>query len=169
MSGNLVLQAVKGQFVKMEPGIAKLLGVLSLQSLPRRITLDFRDIFSDGFAFDEMLGTVKIERGVMATENFRINGPSARVMMAGSVDLARESQNLRVKVSPNISDSLSVVGGLAAGPIAFLAAFIAQKVLKDPFDDIVAFHYNVTGTWADPVVAKTDLPRRPEGPNTTID
>ncbi|MEQ1772820.1 MAG: YhdP family protein [Burkholderiales bacterium] len=162
LSGNFVLQAVKGQFLKMDPGIGKLLGVLSLQSLPRRLSLDFRDVFGDGFAFDEVLGAVKIDRGVVTTENFRINGPSARVAMSGSADINKETQNLQVKVNPHVSDGASIVGALVGGPIAGLAAFIAQKIFKDPLDDLVAFHYNVTGSWVDPVVTRVSAPARPE-------
>lgn len=166
LSGNFALQALKGQFLKMDPGIGKLLGIVSLQSLPRRLTLDFRDVFSDGFAFDEVLGVVKIDRGIVTTENFRINGPSARVMMGGSTDINKETQNLRVKVNPHVSDGFSIVGALAGGPVAGLVAFIAQKLLKDPLDEMVAFNYNVTGTWADPVVTKVEL-TRPESARST--
>ena len=56
-----------GRFTKIEPGIGKLLGVLSLQSLPRRITLDFTDVFTEGFAFDEITGDVQIHNGVLMT------------------------------------------------------------------------------------------------------
>ena len=58
----------------MDPGIAKLLGVLSLQSLPRRLTLDFRDIFQQGFAFDGIDGDVKIGQGQATTRNLRMRG-----------------------------------------------------------------------------------------------
>lgn len=160
LSGNFVLQAVKGQFLKMEPGLAKLLGVVSLQSLPRRLSLDFRDVFSDGFAFDEVLGAVKIDRGVVTTESFRLNGPSARVVMSGTADINQETQNLRVKVNPHVSDGVSIVGALVGGPIAGIATFIAQKLLKDPLDDMVAFNYSVTGSWADPTVARISGPAR---------
>ncbi|MGA0002158.1 MAG: AsmA-like C-terminal region-containing protein, partial [Steroidobacteraceae bacterium] len=67
LSGNFVLDAAKGQFVKLEPGIGKLLGILSLQSLPRRLTLDFRDIFSEGLAFDEIVGAIKVAKGIAMT------------------------------------------------------------------------------------------------------
>ena len=157
-----MVQSVKGQFVKMDPGLGKLLGVLSLQSLPRRLSLDFRDVFSEGFAFDEVVGAVKVERGVVTTENFRINGPSARVAMGGSVDINKETQNLRVKVNPHVSDGVSIVGALAGGPIAGLVAFVLQKMAKDPLDEWVAQHYSVTGGWADPVVTKVSAPARPE-------
>jgi uncharacterized protein YhdP len=154
LSGNLTVEAVKGQFLKLEPGIGKLLGILSLQALPRRITLDFRDIFSEGFAFDEIAGTCTISRGVATTSNFRLQGPSARVLMSGEVNLAQETQKLRVRVSPSISDAASIAGALLGGPVAGVATFLAQKVLKDPLDQMVAYEYNVTGTWVDPQVSK---------------
>jgi uncharacterized protein YhdP len=158
LSGNLVLDAAKGQFVKLEPGIGKLLGILSLQALPRRISLDFRDVFSEGFAFDEIVGAVKISRGIASTENFRTQGPPARITMSGEVDLARETQKLKVRITPHVSDTVSIAGALVGGPIAGIAAFLAQKVLKDPLDRLVSYEYGVTGTWADPNVARFDQP-----------
>lgn len=158
LSGNFVLDAGKGQFIKLEPGIGKLLGILSLQSLPRRISLDFRDIFSEGLAFDEIVGAVKVAKGVASTDNLRITGPAARINMSGQVDLARETQNLRVKINPQLSDTVSVAGALIGGPVAGVAAFIAQKILKDPLDQIASYEYDVTGTWADPQVAKAERP-----------
>ena len=154
LSGKVALRATKGQFVKMEPGIGKLLGIISLQSLPRRLTLDFRDVFSDGFAFDEMLGEIKIDQGTAASDKFFISGPSAGVLMSGTVDLNRETQNLQVKVSPRISDGVSIATAVIGGPIAALAALVAQKLFKDPLDDLISFRYAVTGSWADPVVTK---------------
>jgi uncharacterized protein (TIGR02099 family) len=156
LTGQLVVEAANGQFLKLEPGIAKLLGILSLQSLPRRITLDFRDVFSEGFAFDSIIGAVKIDRGVATTENFRMQGPSARVVMAGEVDLASETQKLRVRVTPHLSESLSIAGALIGGPVAGVAAFLAQKILRDPLEQLITFEYNVTGGWSDPQVAKVE-------------
>jgi uncharacterized protein (TIGR02099 family) len=156
LTGNFVMDAGKGQFVKLEPGIGKLLGILSLQSLPRRISLDFRDIFSEGLAFDEIVGAVKVVRGVASTDNLRITGPAARIVMSGQVDLARETQNLRVRINPQLSDTVSVAGALIGGPVAGVAAFIAQKLLKDPLDQIAAYEYQVTGNWSDPQVAKVE-------------
>jgi uncharacterized protein (TIGR02099 family) len=154
LSGHLVIDAQKGQFEKVNPGMGKLLGVVSLQSLPRRVSLDFRDVFSDGFAFDEIVGPVKIEQGIAVTDNFKIQGPSARVVMKGKVDLARETQDLRVRVTPYLSESVSIAGALIGGPVAGVATFLAQKMLKDPIDKMAAFEYDVTGTWKDPQVAK---------------
>ncbi len=156
LSGHFVLDAAKGQFVKLEPGIGKLLGILSLQSLPRRISLDFRDIFSDGLAFDEIVGAIKVAKGVASTDNLRIVGPAAVINMRGEVDLARETQKLRVRINPQFSDSVSIAGALIGGPVAGIAAFVAQKLLKDPLGEITAYEYDVAGTWSEPQVSRVD-------------
>jgi uncharacterized protein YhdP len=156
LSGQLVVDAANGQFLKLEPGLAKLLGILSLQALPRRISLDFRDVFSEGFAFDSILGALKIDRGIASTDNFRIAGPSARVVMSGDVDLARETQKLRVRVTPHLSEGVSIAGALIGGPVAGVAVYLAQKILKDPIEQLVSFEYNVTGSWSEPQVAKVE-------------
>ena len=155
LAGDLSLIAEKGQFLKIEPGIGKLLGILSLQALPRRITLDFRDVFSDGFAFDSITGTAAVAKGVMRTQDFLMLGPSAQVAMSGNFDLAQETQLLRVRVVPSMGDSLSLAGlVLLANPIAGVASFLAQRLLKDPLGQVFAFEYAVSGTWADPKVEK---------------
>lgn len=155
LSGELSLTAEKGQFLKIEPGIGKLLGILSLQALPRRITLDFRDVFSDGFAFDTIAGNAAVEKGVLRTQDLVMLGPSAQVAMSGSIDLVRETQSLKVRVVPSVGDTLSVAGLLMlANPITGVASFLAQRLLKDPLGQAFAFEYAVSGTWDDPKVEK---------------
>jgi uncharacterized protein (TIGR02099 family) len=158
MSGKLELEAAKGQFVKLDPGIGKLLGVMNLQSLPRRATLDFRDVFSEGFAFDEIAGAASIERGTATTEGFRVRGPAAGVVMSGTVDLAHETQNLRVRITPQLTESVAVAGALVGGPIAGVAAYLAQKALRDPFGQAAAYEYDVAGTWSEPTVKRAPRP-----------
>ena len=149
LSGNFTVEATKGQILKVQPGVGRLLGLLSLQSLPRRLSLDFRDLFSDGFAFDKISATAKIERGILRSDDFFMTGPAAEAKIKGETNLQKETQNLKVKVIPHISDSLSLVA-LAGGPIAGAAAFVAQKILKDPFNKIVQSEYVITGTWDNP-------------------
>lgn len=150
LNGEFRLGASKGQVLKVKPGVGRLLGLLTLQSLPRRLTLDFRDLFSEGFAFDEISGTARINNGVMRSDDFFMTGPAAETEIKGEVNLVAETQNLNVKVVPHISDSLSLAA-LAGGPIVGAAAFVAQKILKDPFNKIAQSQYTITGTWDNPV------------------
>ena len=118
LSGNINMDIASGQFLKVEPGAAKLLGVLSLQSIPRRLTLDFRDIFSDGFAFDGITGSANINNGVASTTNLKMRGVSATVLIEGSADIDKESQNLRAVVIPEINaGAASVAYALAVNPV----------------------------------------------------
>ena len=155
LSGQLQLNLAAGQFLKVDPAAAKLLGVLSLQSLPRRLSLDFRDVFSEGFAFDNVSATATIAQGNAKTENFKMRGLAATVLIDGAVDIAKESQNLRVVVIPEINaGAASVVYGLAVNPVIGVGTFLAQLFLRDPLMKAFTFEYKVTGPWKDPVVTR---------------
>lgn len=159
LSGDLQMQAGDGQFLEIEPGIGKLVALMSLQMLPRRIALDFRDVFSKGFQFDRIASALAIERGVMSVKEFRMRGPAAEVNMTGQVDLSLETQNLNVKVIPQLGDTASTVVGLV-NPVAGVATLIAGRLLKNPLGKIFAFDYAISGTWSDPKVEKLQ-PRAP--------
>ena len=157
LNGELRIDLAAGQFLKVDPGAAKLLGVLSLQSLPRRLTLDFRDVFSDGFAFDGITGTATIARGAAKTDNFKMRSVNATVIMDGTADIDKETQNLHVAVIPEINvGTASVLYALAVNPIIGLGSFLAQLFLRDPLMKAFTFEYRITGPWKEPQVVKVD-------------
>lgn len=162
LTGKLSLEAKRGRFTQLDPGIGKLFGILSLQALPRRVTLDFRDVFSQGFVFDDITGEGAIQNGVLHTDNLRMLGSSASVLMKGNIDLANETQNLDVTIVPSVTDSIAI-GAAIVNPVAGLAALLLGKALNNPIDRIIAFEYRVTGTWTDPVVGKANRPA-PQSP-----
>ena len=155
LNGYFKLEAKKGQIVKVQPGMGRLFGLLSLQSLPRRLSLDFRDLFSDGFAFDKITANAKIDSGILRSDDFFMTGPAAEAKIRGETNLKTETQNLKVTVIPHVSDSLSLAA-LAGGPIVGAAAFVAQKILKDPFNKIASSEYVITGTWDNPKEIESD-------------
>jgi uncharacterized protein (TIGR02099 family) len=154
LNGTLKLDTGKGRFIKMEPGVGKLLSVLSLQALPKHITLDFNDVFSEGFQFDNINGNATIINGLIDSQDFHIDGSSAKVTMKGTVDLNTETQNLRVRVLPTLGDSVSLIGAFVISPAVGIGSLIANKILGNPLDKMVSFEYNVSGTWSDPDVVK---------------
>lgn len=153
LTGRLSLEAERGQFLEIEPGVGKLMSLISLQMLPRRIALDFKDVFSKGFAFDRITSSLQIEKGVMGTQDFKMAGPAADVAITGDTDLAKETQNLHVRVVPALGGSASTLVGLV-NPIYGVASLIAQTLLKNPLGNIFAFEYAVSGKWSDPKVEK---------------
>jgi uncharacterized protein (TIGR02099 family) len=152
LNGTLSLDTSKGQFLQIDPGIGKLLSILSLQALPKRITLDFEDVFSKGFEFDSINGSAEIKQGVMVTDNLKIEGSSAKVSMKGQIDLVNETQNLRVRIVPAVGNSAALISWLVATPAVGASVFLTSKLLGDPLGQLAAFEYSVTGSWIDPVV-----------------
>ncbi len=156
MAGSLNVQLDTGTFLKAEPGVGRLLGVLSLQSLPRRLLLDFRDVFSEGFTFDGVTGDVKIAAGVARSDNIRIRGLQAAVLVDGSTDLAAETQKLRVVVVPEVSAGGASLAYAAINPAIALGAFVAQLILSRPVAAANTREFQITGTWDDPKVDKAE-------------
>lgn len=159
MSGDVKVQINEGQFLKADPGMAKLLGVLSLQALPRRLVLDFRDLFQQGFAFDSIDGDVKITQGVASTRNLRMRGVQAIVLMEGQADLVKETQNLHVFVVPEINAGTASLAYAAINPVVGLGTFLAQMLLRKQVSEAATREFWITGSWADPQVGKGSGPK----------
>lgn len=153
LSGTLSFEAKAGRFNKLKPGMGRLLGLLSLQTLPRRVALDFGDIFSEGFAFDSITGQVEISQGIITTKNLQILGPAAHVLLHGRLDLPNETQNIHVSVRPNFGESVTA-GVALANPALGAATWALTKVMGNPLDKVVAFDYLVTGSVDNPKVEK---------------
>ena len=153
LNGKLKIDAGKGQIKKLDPGVGRLLGIFSLQTLIRRVTLDFRDIFGEGFAFDSIRGEFDFINGIMSTSDLKIQAPSARIFLKGKINLINETQNLQARVQPALGESMAV-GAMLANPIAGAAVWAAQKILQDPFGQIFTFEYQITGPWAHPKIDK---------------
>jgi uncharacterized protein (TIGR02099 family) len=158
LSGEFSVEAQRGQFAKLEPGAGKLLGLLSLQSLPRRALFDFRDVFSDGFAFDTVEGHVKVARGLLRTEDFEISGPSAFVSLAGEVSLPHETQSLTLRVVPEVGEGMALAATVFGTPVLGLSTLLVSKLLRNPLGKAVAYEYLVTGSWDNPTVTRTSAP-----------
>ncbi|MEO7952869.1 MAG: YhdP family protein [Polaromonas sp.] len=156
LSGQFNVNVEAGQFIKADPGIAKLLGVLSLQSLPRRLTLDFRDVFSQGFSFDFVRGDVSIKQGLARTNNLQMSGVNAAVLMEGSADISRETQNLKVVVVPEINAGTASLIATVINPAIGLGSFLAQMFLRRPLMEAATQEFHIDGSWSDPKITKID-------------
>ena len=166
LSGQLQIDIAAGQFLRAEPGLAKLLGVLNLQALPRRLALDFRDVFSQGFSFDFVRGDARIARGVVSTNNLQMKGVNAAVLMDGQADLAHETQNLRVVVVPEINAGTAALVATAINPAIGLGTFLAQMVLSKPLIAATTQQFRVDGSWVDPRVTRLPRAQQPEAQAT---
>lgn len=156
LTGQINLSVAAGQFLKADPGVGRLLGVLSLQALPRRFVLDFRDLFQQGFAFDDISGDLKIDQGVAQTNNLRMRGVQAAVLMEGKTDIEQETQDLRVIVVPEIDAGTASLAYAAINPAIGLGAFLAQTLFSKPLIAANTREFRITGSWSEPKVDKVE-------------
>ncbi|MCC2954275.1 TIGR02099 family protein [Massilia sp. IC2-477] len=162
LSGQIEMNVESGQFLKQDPGAAKLLGVLSLQALPRLLKLDFHDVFSEGLAFDGISANALIQRGVLRTDNLKMHGVAATILMDGTADIANETTNLRVVVIPEFNLGTGpLVYGLAVNPIIGIGSYLAQLFLRAPVMKALTYQMRISGPWKSPTIVKIDNPPPP--------
>lgn len=154
IEGNIDYEVHKGQLLQIEPGFGRMIGIFSIETLWRRMIFDFRDIFSEGFAFDLLKGSIEARDGNAYINNFQLKGVAATVDMEGRIGLRDKDLDQIVTITPKASSALPLVGGLAAGTGVGLGILILQKVFQSPLEKMSSVHYKVTGSWEDPKMEK---------------
>jgi uncharacterized protein YhdP len=157
MEAEFDLRAKDGRLVSVdEGGAGKLLSLFSLNTLQRRLTLDFSDVFKEGFTFDKMQGHFVIMDGDAFTNDFTIKGSSATIDIAGRTGLVAQDYDQLVTVTPQVSSTLPIAGVIAGGPAVGAAVFLADKLVGDKFNRMTRIQYQVIGSWDDPVYKKLE-------------
>lgn len=157
LEGALKIDVRDGRLVEVEPGgTGRVLGLLSIAQLPRRLTLDFRDFFSKGFAFNTLAGNVRFAGGSARSDDLAIDGPAARINIRGAANLRAQTFDQTIEVLPKAGNLLTAVGAIAGGPVGAAVGAMANAVLQKPLGQAAAKNYRVTGPWKDPKVEVID-------------
>ena len=155
LNGNLDMHIEKGQFLDIDPSAGRLFGLLSIQTLPRRLLLDFSDIFGKGLTFDSIEGEFEITDGNAYTNDLYMRGPSADITVTGRTGLADKDYDQVVTVTPQIANSLPVASALF-GPVGIGVGAVIYlfNSLNDNIDKLLRYQYTITGNWDNPVIKK---------------
>ena len=164
LAGTMHFRSTDGRLTRLEPGVTgRAFGLLTVTSLPRRLVLDFSDLFKDGFEYDRIDGSFAIENGNAHTADLFMDSDTARFEVVGRTGLVSEDYDKRVTVIPKISSSLPIAGISLVNP-ALLPVVLAQKLIASrAFDKAFAYQYTVTGTWDEPVVELARIRERQGG------
>jgi len=154
INGDVKVDLRKGRFSSLNSRSAKVLELLSMQSMQRILSFDLNpnDMFREGYPFDTLGGSLVIERGVMSTNNYRVDGPVGAISLGGDVNLVSETLDLQAMVVPNFDMSGAALAGIAINPIVGVGAFLTQWLLKAPLSRAMTLHYKVSGNWDAPKV-----------------
>lgn len=151
VEADIYLRAKDGRLLSVDEGAGKLLSLFSLNSLQRRLSLDFRDVVKEGFTFDTMKGHFVLMDGDAFTNDFTIEGTSVGIDIAGRTGLIARDYDQLVTVTPQVTSTLPIAGAIAGGPVIGAAAFLADKLVGDKFNRLTRVQYQVTGSWDNPV------------------
>lgn len=155
LDGTVKLDLQRGQFLKVNPGAARLLGILSLQGLVRFLQLDFKSVFGKGLAFNSLSGTTTIHAGVARTDDATLATAPAKVTMFGTANVVDETQDFHVTVVPHLNAVSASIAAAIVNPVIGLGTLVAQLALAEPISRSLTRYYQVQGHWDKPEVRRT--------------
>ena len=170
LNGHVYMMLQNGRITHLSPetenklGLGKLLSILSLQTIPRRLKLDFSDLANDGYTYDVFKGTFALVNGVMNTTDSYIDGPVAYASMKGDLDLVKQLYDLDLHVSPHITASLPIVATIVGTPIAGMATWVASKLIDQGMQKVTGYTYKVSGPWLNPIVQQVSILKKKPNP-----
>jgi len=149
LGGHLTLDLADARLQTVEPGVARMLGLVSLSSLRRRLALDFSDVVGRGTQLDRLSATFTLDRGVAVLEQGRMDSATARVDAGGVVDLGDRTLDGWLTVMPKASAAMPLLGGILAGPPGAAALFVVEQLMSEQVDRATRVHYQISGSWAE--------------------
>ncbi len=152
LNGEIEFSVTRGQITNANTGTGKVLGLLSIQSLPRRLALDFRDVFDSGFSFETASGTFQMENGTASTNDVKLTSSAANIELSGSTNLVKQQYDQQMTVMPGVGNTLPVIGAIAAGPGGAAAGLALQGLLHEQLGKATQVQYTITGDWDEPVI-----------------
>ncbi len=156
LDGSVGVEFGAGQLEEVEPGAGRMFGLMSVTALPRRLSLDFRDVFNKGFGFDKIAGRFRIDDGEAYTCDLSLEGPAADIGIVGRAGLANRDYDQTAVVSANFGNTLPIMGAVVAGPQAAAALLIFSQIFKKPLQEVGQVYYSIGGSWDEPALDRSD-------------
>jgi uncharacterized protein (TIGR02099 family) len=156
LHGSVQARLGAGQLEDVEPGAGRVFGLMSVVALPRRLSLDFRDVFDAGFGFDEITGSFRLVGGQAFTCDLTLTSPAADVGIVGRAGLYNRDYSQTAIVSANFGNTLPIAGFVVAGPQVAAALLIFSQIFKNPLQEMSQIYYGIEGSWDDPSIDVAD-------------
>ena len=149
LNGDVEWSLSDGYLTELSDKGSRIFTLFSLNSIVRKLSLDFRDVFAKGFFYDDMGGTLNIVNGKAYTDDTEIDGGAGEIEINGYTDLNTGGLNYNVSFAPNVTGNLPFLVYFLATPPTALAALAIDQVLTSA-KVISNVNYRVTGTIKDP-------------------
>ncbi|MCU8039389.1 YhdP family protein [Shewanella oncorhynchi] len=157
LNGKVKFNLGKGHLSQVSDKGARIFSLFSLDSLVRKLSLDFTDVFGQGMYFNSFNGNLQIDNGVVKTTDTEMDAIAGNMKVRGYTDLTTESLNYDIRFVPQLASSVPTVVLLSTSAWTLgLGAFALTKVLEPVIEVISEIRFRVTGTMAEPVVEELE-------------
>jgi len=151
LNGQVNFELGKGHLSEVSDKGARIFSLFSLDSLLRKLSLDFSDVFGKGLYFNSFTGTLEIDNGVIKTRDTEMDAVAGNMKVRGYTDLVTESLNYDIRFVPQLASSVPTVVLLTTGGWTLgLGAFALTKVLEPVIEVITELRFRLTGTMSEP-------------------
>ncbi|KXO11257.1 putative exported protein [Moritella sp. JT01] len=154
LSGNATIKTKAGRISNVSDRGTRFLSVLSLQSLVKRLSLDFSDVYNDGFPYSSMEASLQIADGAINNRDFLLNSSSGKITGSGYLDLVTRTINYNLSFFPDVTSSLPLLTAFAVTPTTGLAVFALSKIFEPVLEVITELKFNLSGDFDNPVFSE---------------
>ncbi|NAW70249.1 TIGR02099 family protein [Vibrio sp. V27_P1S3P104] len=151
LQGQLATKLGKGVISNVS-GASKLLGIFSLDSIIRKMQLDFSDIFDKGMAFSRITGSGEFSQGIFVTNNIKMDAIAGEMTIKGMADLNTRTVDAEVNFIPDITSGLPVMTAFAVTPATALYVLAITTVISPVVEVFTQVNYQVIGPIDSPTV-----------------
>ena len=159
LNGSLNVKLDDGYLADVDDQGARLLSIFSFQSLVRKLSLDFRDIFSNGMFYEDMKGDFTVVDGVIYTDNVVVDATAGKLKVKGNTNLVNNQLDYKMSFAPKVTSSLPVIVSWMVNPVVGIAALVADKVIEKA-EVISVINFELTGTVEEPNFKEVDRKSR---------
>jgi uncharacterized protein YhdP len=160
-NGKLKFTIKEGQINELDKGtqvIGQVLGLFSISSIPKRLSLDFSDFFSTGLSFDDLNAEINLNSGIADTKKMVITGSFGEMRLSGKSNLLKKTHDQELIFIPDLSSTSLLTGAVLGGPIGAAASIFYDKLLKEfgvDTNKLAGIEYSIKGPWKDPEIKVT--------------
>ncbi|MCW8330436.1 TIGR02099 family protein [Photobacterium sp. SDRW27] len=153
LTGEVKTETGKG-VISDVGGAGRLLGLFSIDSIVRKMQLDFSGIFDDGLAFNYIKGSGTIENGLFESNDVKMQALAGDMFITGSANLVSETVDARVKFIPDFTSGIPVLTAFAVAPQTAIFVFAISTALSPVVDVFTQINYVVKGPIDSPSVTE---------------
>ena len=154
--GSIELSLKDGRFLDLgnSAEVLRLFGILNIETITRRLQLDFLDLVQPGVAFDQVNAKASLRNGELTfAPELSMRGPSSSFRLTGTANLTTQKLDQKLEVDIPLTNNLPLASVLLGAPQIGGAIYLVEKALGRKIIKVGKTDYRIEGSFDDPIVS----------------